>query len=164
MSCLLCKSNLPTTHEGCTIYVYYYSSLIMECYTPIFISSSCDSVSLSSLYFPCACMWELSYSNIYFLCFFFASRLYYNMLSELQFIHGIKDFLHGIRAQVCSSSTELRSYLFSLLEHIESLIPLWRRACIKLTRFSPSFICAGYKDYLLEWINISVWNVLQLWY
>ena len=54
------------------------------------------------------------------------------MVLELQ-------FLHGIRVQGCSSSTELRSYLFSLSECIHNIIPLWRRACIKLKRFSPSF-------------------------
>ena len=34
---------------------------------------------------------------------------------------------------------------------------------IKLTRISPSFICVGCKEYLLECINILVWILLQLW-
>ena len=111
----------------------------------------------SSLYFPCAYLWELSYSKIYLMCFFFASRLYFYMVAELQ-------FLHGIRAQGCSSSTELRSYIFSLSERIQSPIPLWRRALFNLTIFSPSFICAGCKEFLLEHINTLVCILLHLWY
>ena len=61
-------------------------------------------------------------SKINLICLFFASRLYFYMVSELQFIHGII-------AQSCSSSIELRSYMFSLSERVQSHIPLWRRAC-----------------------------------
>ena len=69
---------------------------------------------------------------------------------ELLFLHGIIVLLHGIREQGCSSSINLRSYMFSLSEGIQSPISLWRRACIELTRFYPSF-------YLCRLPKVSSW-------
>ena len=75
---------------------------------------SCDSISILLSIFPVyACESYLSI-KIYFMWFFL----------ELDFLS-----LHGIRVQGCSSSTYLRTYMFSLLECIQSLIPLSRRAC-----------------------------------
>ena len=103
---------------------------------------SCDSISFLLSIFPIYSCENYLSSKIYFLCFFLA-----------YFIIALEPlFLHGIRAQACSSSIDLRSYLFSLAEHIRSHIPLRRRACLTYNIFS-QFFFAGCSEFLLECIK-----------
>ena len=106
MSCLLCHSILPM-RDVLFMYaiIHHYS---MEGYTPIFISSFMWFSLYYSLYFPVyACENYLS-RKIYFMCFFLAY-----LFIALKIL-----FLHGIIAQGCSISIDLRSYIFSPSKHI----------------------------------------------
>ena len=90
---------------------------------------------------------------------------------ELLFLHGIRDLLHGIRAtgfQAYFSARLLKFYkaeepfVLSIRAHLVSYSSL-KESLNWAYMFSPCFICSGFREYILDRINISVWNLLNIW-
>ena len=107
--------------------VHYYSSLFNgRIHTNIHLFIHVIQSLFFSLFFLCMLVRILS-SKIYFICFFLASFLialiyYFYMVSELKGAQPCH-ILHGIKAVRLIK-------LYRVEEHIQSLIPLWRRACL----------------------------------
>ena len=136
-----CFHTIRFSYEGFTIYVHYYSSLFNgRIHTNIHLFIHVFQSLFFSLFFLCMLMRLLS-SKIYFLCFFLESLhialiYYFYMVSELQ---------------GWSISTK----------RFQSLIPLWRRACLAYKIFS-YFCFAGCREFLLECIKSEIWILPQL--
>ena len=114
------------SYPGCTIHVHIIHHYSMKDTLQYSSLHSCDSISLLLSIFPMyACENDLS-RNIYFMFF-----LIEYFLISLEIL-----FLQGIIAQGLSSSREFWNYLFSLVECIQSPIPLWRRTSLACNIFS----------------------------